>query len=268
MGNYWDDPYGGEGDSSGNPWEWMNEDEYWNDPSWFDLGGGSGSGGLEGWSPGSWNLGTQPGATITEGQGSGFWNALSKVLFGEQAPGTTGKGTSGALSSLAQGLGNYSKGASTGRLAEANTDTDRYRALASMFGTQQNAAIQKALAELQQREAAATLPAARMSNAARGSLMANAQDVTVTHPRANVVHFTGSPRPSMLTPESRELGKLVSQQMLAQQQTGSPTGDVFEAIKEYTPPTLPDVPEAGWLEQGGSWLAPILAALSTYQQTR
>jgi len=173
------------------------------------------------------------------------------------APFTGGASLAFAPAAAAAGqlIGQSAASAATGRLAESQNDTSRYAAQGGIFNAMQQAQFQRAQQELAQRQFAAQAPGLRLSNAARGSMMANAQDINVQHPRANVVHFAGSPRPSMLTPEARELGGLVSRQMLEQQQSG----DQFSPMEMLTPPTLPDVPEAGFWERFGQYAGPALS---------
>lgn len=227
-------------------------DNWW-DPSF----GGGGGGGLSDW---SWGGGVPSGGSpvsVTDGSNS-WWKWIQEHLLntGSNNPAAPG---GNALSSLAQTLGKGSQAAGQGRLMESQNDTDRFRALASLYGTAQNAQFQRPMTEMAMAQTRAALPAQRMSNAARGSLMANAQDVRASHPRANVVHFEGSPRPSMLTPSARQLGSTVADQMLGDQQAG----DVFTTPEMLPPPTLPDVPEAGFWEQAGQWGAPMLGVLGS-----
>lgn len=61
----------------------------------------------------------------------------------------------------------------------------------------------------------------------RGDLLANVQDVTATHPRANIVHYEGGIRPSALGPNAREAGRMLSTNALANMR-----------LPAMTPPTL------------------------------
>ena len=125
----------------------------------------------------------------------------------------------------------------------------------------------------QQRQFALNAPTTRMSQSARGSMLANAQDLQISHPRANIPTVTGGMRPSALSPETRQLGALVARQTLLDQMKG----DQFEAVPQQdwqggvvAPPGVTPQPQASGLEKWGG-IAGILGNLASsgvgaYQQ--
>lgn len=181
-------------------------------------------------------------------------------------------------------LGGMASGASKGRqqTTENNATQDNQRT--TQYGINQNAILEalkaaesgnmnRAGLDLQQRQFALNAPTTRMSQSARGSMLANAQDLQISHPRANIPTITGGMRPSALTPETRQLGQLVARQTLMDQMKG----DTFEAVPQQdwqggvvAPPGVTPQPQPSGLEKWGG-IAGILgnltsAGVGAYQQ--
>jgi hypothetical protein len=185
---------------------------------------------------------------------------------------------------LGKVLGGASQGASAGRQLEtqnnATQDTQRttqyginQQAILDALKQAESANMNRATLDLNQRNFALNAPTTRMSQSARGSMLANAQDLQISHPRANIPTITGGMRPSALTPETRQLGALVARQTLMSQMKG----DTFDAVPQQdwksgvvAPPGVTPQPQASGLEKWGG-IAGILgnlagAGVSTYQQ--
>lgn len=185
---------------------------------------------------------------------------------------------------LGKVLGGASQGASAGRQIEtqnnATQDTQRttqyginQQAILDALKQAESANMNRATLDLNQRNFALNAPTTRMSQSARGSMLANAQDLQISHPRANIPTITGGMRPSALSPETRQLGALVARQTLLDQMKG----DTFDAVPQQNwqggvvaPPGVTPQPQASGLEKWGG-IAGILgnlagAGVSTYQQ--
>ena len=189
-----------------------------------------------------------------------------------------------AIGALGSVLGGAAKGASTGRQQEtvnnATQDTQRttqyginQQAILDALKQAESANMNRANLDLSQRKFTLDAPTTRMQQSARGSMLANAQDVSVSHPRAHIPTITGGARPSALSPETRQLGALVARQTLMNQMKG----DTFDAVPQQNwqggvvaPPGVTPQPQASGLEKWGG-IAGILgnlagAGVSTYQQ--
>lgn len=189
-----------------------------------------------------------------------------------------------ALTGLASVLGGASKGASEGRQQETLNNATQDSQKTTQYGINQQAILDalkqaesanmnRANLDLSQRKFALDAPTTRMQQSARGSMLANAQDLQISHPRANIPTITGGMRPSALTPETRQLGALVARQTLMNQMKG----DTFDAVPQQdwqggvvAPPGVTPQPQASGLEKWGG-IAGILgnlagAGVSAYQQ--
>jgi hypothetical protein len=160
-----------------------------------------------------------------------------------------------ALTALGGVLGGAAKGASEGRQQTSNNQLSQDQIATSQYGINQQAlmaALQQAEQgnmnraglDLSRRNFSLNAPSTRMNQAVAGSHLANAQDVTVSHPRATIPTITGGKRPSNMTPEARQLGAVIARKSLMDQMAG----DTFE-----------DVPQQDW--QGGVLKAPGVQAL-------
>ena len=189
-----------------------------------------------------------------------------------------------ALTGIASVLGGAAKGASDGRQQTTQNNATQDTQKTTQYGINQQAILDalkqaesanmnRAGLDLQQRQFALTAPTTRMQQSARGSMLANAQDLQISHPRANIPTVTGGMRPSALTPETRQLGALVARQTLMNQMKG----DTFDAVPQQdwqggvvAPPGVTPQPQPSGLEKWGG-IAGILgnlagAGVSTYQQ--
>lgn len=187
-------------------------------------------------------------------------------------------------SALAKVLGGASQGAAAGRQQttqnNATQDTQRtsqyginQQAILDALKSAESANMNRAALDLNRRQFTLDAPTTRMNQSARGSMLANAQDVKVSHPRAHIPTITGGARPSALSQETRDLGSLVTRQALMAQMAG----DTFEDVPQQnwqggvqTPPGVTPQPQASGLEKWGG-IAGILGNLATsgvgaYQQ--
>jgi hypothetical protein len=187
----------------------------------------------------------------------------------------------GGIGALAGGA---AKGRAQGRAAEADYGLNRDQLLAALYQAAQNAQLQRynteqqaalqaaqgqesgrlnrAGLDLQRRQFALQAPDTRLSQAIRGSLTANARDARATHPRANVVHFEGGPRPSMLNADARKLGELLARQALMAQLAGDKFAPVPETqFPRLTPPTLQTPTESFRANQGALSVPPKATGL-------
>lgn len=96
-------------------------------------------------------------------------------------------------------------------------------------------------------------PQMRSRNAVRGDIMGGVQDVQLTRPRGGGVQ--GGTRPSLLTPESRALGKAMTREALLSQMNGplSPTAPGQGPMQPSAPGSGPlqptPMPQAGALDK-------------------
>lgn len=120
-----------------------------------------------------------------------------------------GKGALGFLGPVGALAGGALSGRAAGRQAEAGLglNQDQLRLLAARLNLQ--------------------APQMRAANAARGDLLANVQDVSVGAPRGT--RLSGGTRPSLLSENSRNLGRQMSRDALLSQMKGDP----------FTPTPLP-----------------------------
>ena len=170
------------------------------------------------------------------------------------SPGSPTKGMTTPFTAGSAAVG----AAGAARNEEANLALSRDRNRASIYNTQQQAQLSAAQIDLLRRKYLAEVPQERLTAAAHGDQLANAQDAYATHPRANVVHFSGGIRPSNLSANTRALGGLVSGDMLKQQQSG----DTFDPTSSLlvAPPSEMTMPTASTLEKvlGGMSLVPTV----------
>jgi len=185
-----------------------------------------------------------------------------------------------ALGALGGIFGGAAKGASEGRQNEAAYQANQNSNATSQYGINQSAILQalqgaekggmdRAQLELLRKQFGLQAPQQRMSNAARGSTMANVQDVQVSHPRAHIPTITGGARPSNLTPEARQLGALIARQSLMDQMKGDnfsevPPQDWQSAVQ--APPGTAGYPKAGGFEKFAGTMGMIGSGLGAVNQ--
>ena len=192
-----------------------------------------------------------------------------------------------ALSAIGGILGGAAKGASEGRQQTAVNQSDQDKTLTSQYGINQQALLaalqgaeqgnmNRAGLDLSRRNFSLNAPTTRMNQAVAGSHLANAQDVTVSHPRATIPTITGGRRPSNMTPEARQLGELVARQSLMNQMAG----DTFEDVPQQDwqagvlkAPGVQQLPQASGFEKFagiagllGSGLGGVNSAISQFTQ--
>ncbi len=123
----------------------------------------------------------------------------------------TAQGVGDALSSL-------SAGRASGRVAEANANQNQNRAAVDLYNSELAA------------------PAKIASNAVRGDILSNAQDVSIDAPSTiPVPKISGGLRPSMFSPETRATGVGLRSNALASAAN----------LKPVIAPVLPELPQAG-----------------------
>lgn len=131
---------------------------------------------------------------------------------------------------------------------------------------QDAALLARALGQLQERQAALQSPGMRASNAVRGDILANAQDVEFNpgNGRIPVHSFSGGLRPSMMSADTRELGRNMSRQALLDQLKGDPTPFSDLPAADYSSIiNAPGAPRGTALPQG-SRLDSVLQAIGQY----
>lgn len=185
-----------------------------------------------------------------------------------------------AISAIGGVLAGAAKGASAGRQNQADYQSRQDQTRTSQYATQQaammralenaeKAGLDRAQLDLLRRQFGLQAPQQRMSNAARGSMLANVQDVQVSHPRATIPTITGGARPSNLTPEARQLGALIARQSLMDQMKG----DNFSEVpgqnwggSVLAPPGTSQYPQAGGFEKFASIAGLIGSGLGAVNQ--
>lgn len=139
-----------------------------------------------------------------------------------------------AIPAVAQVAGNAAAGRGTGRVQQAGIQQAQDQNALNTYIAQQAAQeraleaidqgrLSRAAGQMAEQQAALTAPGQRAGNAVRGDILANARDVTVSHPRANVVNFGGGLRPSLMSENTRALGRDMSREALMSQLGGAKT---------------------------------------------
>lgn len=164
---------------------------------------------------------------------------------------------------LGKVLGNAGKSASDARQTTTQNNAVQDAQRTSQYGINQDALqaalkaaeqanMDRAKLDLQQRQFGLDAPTTRMNQSARGSMLANAQDLQISHPRANIPTITGGIRPSALSADTRQLGALVARKALMDQMAG----DTFSPVEQQnwtgsvlTPPGVTPQPQASGFEK-------------------
>lgn len=191
----------------------------------------------------------------------GFWSTLGKIgsiagpiaaipfTGGTSALGLTGLGAKSAATiggilgaagkiagAVAPSAAALARGRAEGRAVDAAANQRQDALNLQRYGNVLNAAN----TDLARRRFALTAPDARASNAVHGDLLANARDFSYGAPRMvgniPVPTSSGGRRPSILSDNTRALGRLMSQQAL----TGQQAGDAFAPLESA--PTLTNLP--------------------------
>lgn len=157
---------------------------------------------------------------------SGIWGNLEKGYGAYKS----GKSIWDSVYGLGQDLGAAGYGRANARVAEARLQQEQDQLALERY----RAGLSGAGVDIAQRNFALQAPSQRASNAVRGDVLANAQDVSFSGlpPRLQgmIPTISGGLRPSMFSPQTRQLGGLLSSQALEGQQKG----DIFAPL-----PTLP-----------------------------
>jgi hypothetical protein len=126
------------------------------------------------------------------------------------------------------------------------------------------AELDKAKGQMSEYEARLSAPQSRASNAVRGDILANVQDVGVDAPAGvNVTSFSGGLRPSLLSGNSRALGGQMSKEALLDALSGSPTPFSDMAPVDLSSVTGRSAPSQTALPQP-SGMDKVLEAIGTY----
>lgn len=168
-----------------------------------------------------------------------------------------------AIPALAGVIGGLAGGRSQGKQVQADTGMQQDRLAQS--GTQiDNSAL---LNEMEARMKAGgynlDMQGKRASQAVRGDIMANVQDVQATHPRANIVHFQGGLRPSLMSQGTRDLGRRMATEGAARYGTD----DVAAPQLKQTPGLTP-LPQSGLLDKILSVAGPALSIYGAVNSRR
>jgi hypothetical protein len=127
---------------------------------------------------------------------------------------------------VAPAVANIAAARAKGRADEAKISGDFDRGTVDRYATDKQldldavirgyqAELDRAKGQLSEYETRLAAPQARASNSVRGDILANVQDVGIDAPRGvNVTTFSGGLRPSLLSPESRQLGGVMSKEAL------------------------------------------------------
>lgn len=229
----------------------------------------------------------------------GFWSALGNIGkaavgfvpgIGQGIQGLLGGGDGedseqsnlskilGIAGGVAPVLGGMAAGRQQGLMNEDLSSQSRDRnalqraALANQYGltsTQMgNANAQQGYEnQMSQAKYRMDAPSIRAEQARKGDLLANVQDVSVSHPRAAIAHFTGGLRPSALGPNAREAGRLLSSGAVDAMRSGEqlPTSPEFSAAPPPMIPNLSTAPQSGILDKILSVAAPASALAGAVQ---
>ncbi len=192
------------------------------------------------------------------------------------APFTAG-GSLAALPAILSSVGSVASGAAagraSGRAAEADVNNrndalkisaarlleDALQGRANLTLNQQkmleDALSSRNTTDLSQRTFALNAPGARAKNAVRGDTLANVQDASLggLPSRIKVPTISGGSRPSMLSGDTRALGKSMSRDALLQQMAGDkfdapPPMPTFDKMPAPSIPTITGVPQSNALD--------------------
>lgn len=168
------------------------------------------------------------------------------------------------LGGLSAYLSGAAKNAASGNQAEGQYLNARDAIKAQLFKAQQDAATAANAQGLNNAKFSTGLPGQGASEAVRGSLIQNTQDVGMDlgNNHANVVNFTGGTRPSSFTPETRQAGADLikhGQSLIAD------PGSFVPAQQSVAAPALSEEPKAGFWGQAagaGGTITGLLSALT------
>lgn len=155
----------------------------------------------------------------------------------------------------ASAAGSIAQGMASGR-NQTNQNQAQLDALRSnQYQTAQNAMLDAGKLALQ-------APQYRMQNMVRASMLANAQPMSISHPRATIPQMSGGFNPAqLLSPSARQMGNVVQRQALLEQMQGDNMNRYLLQAPGVTP-----MKSAGWLENllGAAGMAGGLAGGAYY----
>jgi len=140
----------------------------------------------------------------------------------------------GAAGAAAPILGGLAAGRAQGKQSEADISLRNQQLRQQLLDMMSRNASEGAKFELD-------APSTRFGQGIRGNLAANLQDVSVSHPRANVAHFSGGLRPSALGQGGRDLGSQLA--ALAAERMGK------DKIAFPAAPPEAELPKSGLLDK-------------------
>lgn len=144
------------------------------------------------------------------------------------------------LPSLLAGLGaagSIAGSRAQGRQAQAQANAQQDALLSNQYATRQNALLDAGKLALQ-------APGYRMQNMVRGSMLANAQPMQISHPRATIPQMSGGFNPNqLLSPAARQMGSVVQRQSLLDQMRGDDPSKYLLQAPGVTPQ-----PRSSWLD--------------------
>jgi hypothetical protein len=179
------------------------------------------------------------------------------------------------ISAAAQVGGAVAQSKAQGRAAEASINQRQDQGAQNAYATDKSldlealirgyqAELDKAKGQLSEYETKLSAPQSRASNAVRGDILANVQDVGVSAPDGvNVTSFSGGLRPSLLSGNSRALGQQMSKEALLDALSGTPTPFSDMAPVDLSPITRRTAPSQTALPQP-SGMDKVLEAIGTY----
>jgi hypothetical protein len=169
----------------------------------------------------------------------------------------------------------YAQSRAQGRQAEAVANQRQDAGAQNAYATDKSldlealvrgyqAELDKAKGQLSEYETRLSAPQSRASNAVRGDILANVQDVGIDAPAGvNVTSFSGGLRPSLLSGNTRALGGQMSKEALLDALSGSPTpfSDMapvdLSSITGRSAPAQTALPQASAMDR-------VMEAIGTY----
>lgn len=191
--------------------------------------------------------------------GAGGSSALGGVLGGIKKAGSVLGRVAPVLGEMAGSMGDSRVNANNSRLAVDRTRLDRANSM-------DRSIIDRAGVDLDQRQFQLDAPGKRLSTGVRGSLAANYTPTTVSSGAPMTMSSGAQVKPTMFSAPklgqgAKDLGALVEQQMLSDQQAG----DKFAPLPKVDFPEVRDPEEAGFLESAvnlGAGVAGVGGALA------
>jgi hypothetical protein len=146
---------------------------------------------------------------------------------------------------IGQFLGGAAKGASDGRMTQAQLQNQQDQTRTAQYGIGQNAQFQQADTDLARKAFEENARGDRAKQAVLGALLGNLQDAKINVPGIQTASVSGGLRPSALGEGGRAAGSLLNQQALLKMLQG----DQFEGGKILSAPGVQGIPKAGLFEK-------------------